>query len=133
MSEKLKLTGVCIKGLKHPINITIADGSSQATVATVNVFAIPPLGFTGPDIGNFTEILHRLGLNLDSESLTKVAAEVKRIFSSWARIEASFVLFLKREDMARHLSSPMRCQFTFEAPGDAKRKGPRGQLRELLH
>lgn len=65
MSEEIKLTGLGIEGLKIPITIPIADGSSQTTVATVNVFAIPPLGFTGPDIGNFTDTLHRVASDLE--------------------------------------------------------------------
>jgi len=100
MSEKLKLTGVGIKGLNYPIVIHLANGSYQTTDATVNVFTTPPLGFTGPDIGQFIDILHRLGLSANSESLAEVAAEVKSTFSSsWARIDISFVLPLPRRYM----------------------------------
>jgi len=100
MSEKLMLTGVCIKGLKYPINIPIANGSSQTTVATVNVFVTPPLGFIGADtIGS----IH----HYDTYALLE---EDKRYPFPTPSFEDS----LRRANSVRHSSNPMQHQSMYE-------------------
>jgi GTP cyclohydrolase I len=95
--RRLAIHKVGVKGLRYPMRIESADGSTQHTVATLSLAVGLPPEVKGTHMSRFVELLEARGEALNHDgALALMDDMLRRLEASSGRIEIDFPYFVRK-------------------------------------
>jgi GTP cyclohydrolase IB len=105
-----------VTGVPYPIELTLASGARQQTVAEVSMSARLEPTSRGVHMSRFVETLDANAADISQSSLSKIAEEtLERLASQEARVSFRFPFFLRRCAPASGVSSLARYEGVLDA------------------
>ena len=96
-TRQLAIQRVGVKGLRYPLTVRTADGSSVATIATFAMTVALPPQVKGTHMSRFVELLEAQRDALTLDSLRAMCADMlDRLDARAGRIEVRFTYFLRK-------------------------------------
>ncbi len=96
-TRRIPIQRVGIKSLRYPLNLRMADGSSQATVAMVDADVALPADKKGTHMSRFVEVLESIDAPLDHAGLIALTQAMRvRLHAEAGRLEFRFPLFIRK-------------------------------------
>jgi GTP cyclohydrolase I len=96
-TRRIPIQRVGIKSLRYPLNLRMADGNSQATVAMVDADVALPADKKGTHMSRFVEVLEAIDAPLDHAGLIALTQAMRiRLHADAGRLEFRFPLFIRK-------------------------------------
>ena len=117
--RNLPIQRVGVKGVRHPVRIRTADGGTQPSVATFDMFVALPSDVKGTHMSRFVEILEaHAGLALDPATLRGMFARMlERLGAQQGEIALTCPYFMRKTAPVSGVSSLMDYEASFYVSG----------------